>query len=131
MTYAKLSSHDFNYFANPIEMIGGKIKPPVLKESNQKIVYRHIFSVVLSYFFRQQENVIFFNSSDGKNTIGAFLDNSKDIIITPFRITVSSVQTQVHYPLYHKTKIASMYNCIQCCDTMLNYSKPLMLKQRI
>ncbi|MDD7622769.1 MAG: DEAD/DEAH box helicase [Bacilli bacterium] len=77
ITYAKLSSHDFNYFANPIEMIGGKIKPPVLKESNQKIVYRHIFSVVLSYFFRQQENVIFFNSSDGKNTIGAFLDNSK------------------------------------------------------
>ena len=73
ITYAKLSSHDFNYFNNPIEMIGGKIQPPVLKESNPKIVYRHIFSVVLSYFFRQQENEYFFDSSNGQNTIGSFL----------------------------------------------------------
>ena len=76
LTYAKLSSHDFNYFENPIEMIGGKIQPPILKENNQKIVYRHIFSVVLSYFFRQQGNDLFFNPSEGKNTIGAFLDES-------------------------------------------------------
>lgn len=75
ITYAKLSSHDFNYFNNPIEMIGGKIQPPVLKENNQKIVYRHIFSVVLSYFFRQEGNEIFFDPSGGNNTIGAFLGN--------------------------------------------------------
>lgn len=76
ITYAKLSSHDFYYFENPIDMIWGKIQPPVLKENNQKIVYRHIFSVVLSYFFRKEENIIFFNSSGEMSTIGAFLDKS-------------------------------------------------------
>ena len=76
ITYAKLSSHDFNYFSKPIEMINGKIQPPVLKEDNQKIVYRHIFSVVLSHFFRMAENTIFFDSSEAKNTIGSFLDET-------------------------------------------------------
>lgn len=76
ITYAKLSSHDFSYFENPIEMIAGKIQPPVLKENNQKIVYRHIFSVVLSYFFRQKENEILFNTSLNGGTIKSFIDKS-------------------------------------------------------
>ena len=55
LTYAKLSSHDFNYYDNPAEMISGQIKPPVFKLDNIKIIYRHIFSVCLAYFFSVEQ----------------------------------------------------------------------------
>lgn len=67
ITYAKLSSHDFNYYANPLEMICGRINPPLLKGDNRKIVYRHVFSVVLGYFFKEHPE--FF----GENEVTAFL----------------------------------------------------------
>lgn len=51
LTYAKLSSHDFTYFKEPKKIIVGNIKPPMFKIDNEKIVLRHINSVVLSYFF--------------------------------------------------------------------------------
>lgn len=53
LTYAKLSSHDFNYFNNPNEMIKGKILPPIFKLNNHKIVMRHIYAVVFSSFFKK------------------------------------------------------------------------------
>ena len=51
LSYAKLSSHDFNFYREPREMITGRIVAPSFKLDNSKIVYRHIFSVVFSYFF--------------------------------------------------------------------------------
>jgi hypothetical protein len=68
ITYAKLSSHDFNYFENPLEMICGRINPPLLKRDNEKIVYRHIYSVVLGYFFKKRPE--FF----GKDEVSVFVN---------------------------------------------------------
>lgn len=69
LTYAKLSSHDFHYFNEPQKIIVGQIKPPVFKIDNEKIVLRHIYAVVLSYFFKNHPE--FF----GKNKTKEFLDN--------------------------------------------------------
>lgn len=82
LTYAKLSSHDFTYFNEPAKIIVGKVKPPVFKIDNPKVVLRHIYAVVLSYFF--QNNPEYFN----KNKAEAFLDNGGyerlvDLIQTP------------------------------------------------
>ena len=82
LTYAKLSSHDFTYFNEPTKIIVGEVKPPVFKINNRKIVLRHIYAVVLSYFFKK--NPEFFN----KNKAEAFLDNGGyellvDLIKTP------------------------------------------------
>ena len=69
MTYAKLSLHEFNFFNEPQKIITGQIKPPVFKTDNEKIVLRHIYAVVLSYFFKQYPNYF------GNNRTTEFLDN--------------------------------------------------------
>lgn len=70
LTYAKLSSHDFNFFNNPLLMINGKITAPLFKTDNRKIVFRHIFAVALSYFFKEYPN--YFNN----NKASFFLENN-------------------------------------------------------
>ena len=69
LTYAKLSSHDFTFFNEPRKIIVGQIKPPVFKTDNEKIVLRHIYAVVLSYFFKKYPNYF------GNNQATEFLDN--------------------------------------------------------
>ena len=64
MTYAKLSSHDFHYFENPLDMVEGKMLPPAFSLENQKILYRHINSVVLSYLFRIHPE--YYGKNEGK-----------------------------------------------------------------
>jgi len=53
LTFAQLRSHDLTYFKRPEDMIEGRIKPPVIELQNEKIVRRHMHSVVLSNFFRE------------------------------------------------------------------------------
>ncbi|MBC7254375.1 MAG: DEAD/DEAH box helicase [Actinobacteria bacterium] len=53
LTYAPLRSHDLYYFREPLEMIAGKIKPPVFYLENEKIARRHLHSFVIASFFRQ------------------------------------------------------------------------------
>jgi len=73
VTYAKLSSHDFNYFEEPELMINGKINPPHFKVNNEKILKRHIYSVALSYCFKvdydeqTDENKTLFNFNRSNN----------------------------------------------------------------
>ena len=57
LTYAKLSSHDFTYYKDPIKMISGKISAPVFEIENKKIIYRHIFAVALSNFFSEYPEI--------------------------------------------------------------------------
>lgn len=52
LTYAPLRSHDLYYFREPLEMIAGKIKPPVFYLENEKIARRHLHSFVLASFLR-------------------------------------------------------------------------------
>ena len=53
LTFAQLRSHDLTYFKEPERMVEGRIKPPALEIHNEKIISRHIHSIVLSNFFRK------------------------------------------------------------------------------
>lgn len=68
VTFCPNSSHDLNYFKNPVDMIEGKIVPPVLNVSNEKIVLRHIFASAFSFFWKNNVNMYM-------NSIGKFIDN--------------------------------------------------------
>lgn len=80
VTYAKLSSHDFNFFDKPLGMINGKIQPPKFKVNNEKILYRHIFAVALAYCFKKDPglmNTSVLLSDEGINKVIAII-NERD-----------------------------------------------------
>ncbi|RXK17383.1 DEAD/DEAH box helicase [Macrococcus sp. DPC7161] len=52
LTFCANSSHDLNYFKYPLDMIRGKITPPIFDRNNKKILNRHLNAVVLSEFWR-------------------------------------------------------------------------------
>jgi len=53
LTFAQLRSHDLTYFKEPEKMVDGRINPPVVEIQNEKIISRHLYSVVLANFFRE------------------------------------------------------------------------------
>lgn len=55
LTYAKRRSHDLTYYQFPERIIGGMIKAPYIEMNNEKIILRHMFSVVFAWFFRKYE----------------------------------------------------------------------------
>ena len=57
LTYAKLSSHDFTYFKQPEDMISGRIKAPMFRLENEKIIRRHMNAVALSAFLKEHSEV--------------------------------------------------------------------------
>lgn len=63
LTYAKRSSHDMSYFKddNPKEMIAGEIVSPMFNITNTKIISRHIYSVILSMFFKKNPEYFYEN----------------------------------------------------------------------
>jgi ATP-dependent helicase YprA (DUF1998 family) len=52
LTYAQRRSHDLTYYATPEKMVAGKIWPPSLFLENERIVRRHMHSVLFAAFFR-------------------------------------------------------------------------------
>lgn len=54
LTFAQLRSHDLTYFKEPEKMVEGRINPPVVEICNEKIISRHLYSIVLANFFRQK-----------------------------------------------------------------------------
>ncbi len=52
LTYAQRRSHDLSYFRHPARIVAGKVKPPVVVVTNEKIVRRHTHSVLMAAFFR-------------------------------------------------------------------------------
>ncbi len=52
LTYAQRRSHDLTHFRNPRRLVAGSIRPPVVVVANEKIVRRHVHSVLLGAFFR-------------------------------------------------------------------------------
>jgi hypothetical protein len=74
LTFAQLRSHDLTYFKEPEKMVEGRIKPPVVEICNEKIVRRHLHSIVLANFFRQfpdyYGNVESFFKLDNKGVSG-------------------------------------------------------------
>ncbi len=69
ITFCPNSSHDLNYFKNPVEMIEGKIVPPVLNINNEKIVLRHVLASAFSFFWKNNPNMYMYS-------IGKFIDNN-------------------------------------------------------
>ncbi len=52
LTYAQRRSHDLSHYARPTRIVAGRIRPPVVVVTNEKIVRRHVHSVLFSAFFR-------------------------------------------------------------------------------
>ena len=67
LTYCQNSSHDLNYFKNPVDMIKGTITPPAFNVDNEKIVLRHIFASAFSFFWKKAPELF-------KKNIGEFFD---------------------------------------------------------
>ncbi len=61
LTYAQRRSHDLNYYNQPETMVSGKIKPPVATLTNEKVIRRHLHSVVFAAFFRWAKDSKFKN----------------------------------------------------------------------
>lgn len=104
LTYAKLSSHDFTYFNEPTKIIVGKVKPPVFKTDNRKIVLRHIYAVVLSYFFKKNPEI--FN----RNKAEEFLDNGGYELLVNLIKTDSPERDALYELLAKSIDNASSYN---------------------
>lgn len=72
LTYAKRRSHDLTFYQYPKEIISGAIKPPYIENKNEKIVARHCYSLVLSWFFHKYPHYFgtfknFVNVETGQN----------------------------------------------------------------
>ncbi len=51
-TFAQRRSHDLSHYSDPIRLVAGHIRPPMVAVENEKIVRRHVHSVLLAAFFR-------------------------------------------------------------------------------
>ena len=79
LTYAQRRSHDLTHYANPRRIVAGKIHPPSVVIANEKIVRRHVHSVLFAAFFRrafQDEGIHFRN-------VGQFFDPENDQLSGP------------------------------------------------
>ena len=52
LTFAQRRSHDLSHYSEPEKMISGKLKPPYTPLTNEKIIRRHLHSIVFAGFFR-------------------------------------------------------------------------------
>ena len=52
LTFAQRRSHDLTYYANPVNIVAGKITTPSINITNEKIVRRTIHSLLFAEFFR-------------------------------------------------------------------------------
>lgn len=52
LTYAQRRSHDLSHYADPKRLVSGQIAPPLVVVENEKIVRRHVHSVLWAAFFR-------------------------------------------------------------------------------
>lgn len=83
LTFTSNESHDYNYYKNPIEMIEGKIKPPLFEVDNLKIIDRHILSVAMSMFFLENpqyfDRIETFIFDGGKLKLEEYLKENREI----------------------------------------------------
>lgn len=52
LTFAQRRSHDLSHYAEPEKMVSGKLRPPYTPLTNEKIIRRHLHSVVFAIFFK-------------------------------------------------------------------------------
>ncbi|MHA1725768.1 MAG: DEAD/DEAH box helicase [Promethearchaeota archaeon] len=66
VSLALLRSHDLTYFRDPLKMINGYIKVPIINIKNEKIIFRHINSLILSQFFKVNPRYFYGDDNTGK-----------------------------------------------------------------
>ena len=52
LTFAQRRSHDLTYYEQPEKMVAGQVRPPIVVLANDRIIRRHLHSVVMAAFFR-------------------------------------------------------------------------------
>ena len=63
LTYCRRNPHDLYHYEDPEDrVIRGKVKPPRLRMSNEKIILRHMVAATLSAFFRSAGNEVRFRN---------------------------------------------------------------------
>lgn len=78
LTFAQRRSHDLHFFQEPERMVAGEIRPPVVSLHNEKIVRRHVHSVVLAAYFRWLEEKHEIRWPRYKNTGSFFEDEAHE-----------------------------------------------------
>jgi len=74
VTFAQRRPHDLMFYDSPETMVSGKIRPPIISLKNDKIIRRHLHSVVFAAFFRWVKE----NYNTEYRNVGDFVD-PKDI----------------------------------------------------
>lgn len=92
ITYCKRGPHDLYHFSEPLRMISGKSRPPIISLLNEKIITRHIAAVALSAFFRAHPE----RFGNVETLFGDMLNPSATREITNF---LSSQQTRMEKAL--------------------------------
>lgn len=72
VTYAQRRPHDLAAFARPEQLISGAVRPPVVPIENDRIAERHIYSIALARFFREQ----LATAGTTYRTVGDFFDSA-------------------------------------------------------
>lgn len=54
LTFAQRRPHDLTHFANPTDLVAGRIRPPILRLENEPIIRRHMHAVLFAAFLRQE-----------------------------------------------------------------------------
>ncbi|MFZ5818610.1 MAG: DEAD/DEAH box helicase [Chloroflexota bacterium] len=96
LTFAQRRSHDLNYYDTPEKMVAGQMKPPFASLNNEKIIRRHLHSVVFSGFFRwaKSKGYDFRNVGDffipegrqaGQELIREFLESRPQNVLTSLK----------------------------------------------
>jgi len=114
LTFAQRRSHDLTYYERPEEMIAGIVKPPIFKMDNKKIIKRHLHSVALSQFFRENEDYFgeiqnFFRSEEGSGTgqykLKTFLENKpSNLFDSVSKIVPKSLEKELELKTWGWTK---------------------------
>lgn len=102
LTFSQRRSHDLSYYAEPEKMVSGKLKPPYTPLSNEKIIRRHLHSIVFADFFlwvRDSNGVLyrsvgdFFDPKeglDGRTLLIQYLNKRPDKLLQKIINTIPS-----------------------------------------
>lgn len=92
LTFAQRRSHDLSHYAEPEKMVSGKLRPPYTPLTNEKIIRRHLHSVIFAQFFRWAKGRMsidfrnvgsFFapiDGEDGRELLRQYLSQKPDIL---------------------------------------------------
>lgn len=102
LTFSQRRSHDLNYYAEPEKMVSGKLKPPYTPLSNEKIIRRHLHSIVFADFFlwaKEKTGVLYktvgdffapVGNPDGKTLLTQYLEEKSDKLLQKIRNSIPS-----------------------------------------